>query len=119
MNAASRGLPVQPFDVHDPVNAGASSTATFTWLNSDQELEAPSTLRYRIDNLTDYLPIVAWTSVGSPAGGTEIAITPSQNAMSTTWRDRQLMQVTAEAVMADGTTQRKLYVYDLIAQVLP
>lgn len=119
MNAAARGLPVQPFDVHDSVNAGSSSTATFTWLNGDQELEAPASLRYRLDNLTDYRAVASWTAIVSPEAETVIDITPSQNTMAMNWRDRQLMQVTAEATMADGTKQVKLYVYELIAQVQP
>jgi len=119
MNAALRGLPVLPFDTHPSVNAGSSSTAEFTWLNADLIPEAPASLRYRLDNLTDYRNLVAWTAVVTPLAETSIPITPSQNAMTQTWRDRQWMQLTAEATMDDGTVKSELWMYELIAGVLP
>jgi hypothetical protein len=119
MNAATRGLPVQPFDRRPSVMAGASSAADFVWLDADQVPEAPDSLRYRIDNLSDYRAVLPWTTVADPEAETSISIPPSVNVMTHQWTDRQWMQVMAEATMADGSVQRKLWVYELIAQVLP
>lgn len=119
MNAASRGMPALPFDRHPPVMAGASSTAEFVWLNADKIPEAPASLRYRVDNLSDYRSLVPWTAVDDPQAETTITIPPGVNAMTHQWTDRQWMQVTAEATMDDGSVQLQLWVYELIAQVQP
>ena len=119
MNAAVRGFPVQPFDPHPAVNAGSSSYARFLWLNTDEEPEAPASIRYRLDNLTDYASVTDWTAITPAESETLITLTPAQNTMLRTWRDRQWMQVTAEATMSDGTVQTKLWVYELIAMIQP
>lgn len=119
MNAALRGLPVLPFDTRPAVNAGDTAVADFTWLNADQEPEAPVSLRYRIDNLTDYRNVLGWNVITPPAATTQITITAAQNVMGQTWRDRQWMQVTVEATMTGGAVLKKLWVYELIAQINP
>jgi hypothetical protein len=112
-------LPVQPFDPHPSVNAGSSSVASFVWLDSTDTPDAPASLRSRLDNLTDYQNVTPWTAITPPASSTTITLTPSQNTMLRTWRDRQWMQVTVEATMDDGTVQTKLWVYELIAMIRP
>lgn len=119
MNAACRGLPVLPFERHPPVYAGSSSKAEFKWLNAAQELEAPASLRYRLDNITDYRNITPWTAISPALAETSLTISPAQNTMTWSWRDRQWMQITAEATMADGTVQTKLWVYEAIAMIQP
>ena len=64
--AVARGQPVRPY-LLGYVNEGQTCFLDLTHLNADQELEAPSSLRYRIDNLTDNRNVLAWTSVGTPA----------------------------------------------------
>jgi hypothetical protein len=95
------GLPVRPYYV-SPVNAGSACVIEYSSRNLDNELEAPSTLEYRIDNLTDSIVIAEWASIPTPGTTGEVVISAEQNAMSYQYRDKQLNQVMFRATYANG-----------------
>lgn len=107
-----QGQPVRPYAQHE-VNEGNPVRIDITSLDFDDELQAPTTLTYRIDNLTDNVAAVAWTNIPTPAVTTTLTIAASVNAMYSNWRDQQLMQVTFLATYADGTQCQSLGLYQL------
>ena len=98
------GQPVRPYVQHE-INAGNPVRIEITSLDWDNELEAPSALRYRIDNLSDVVVVQDWTTINTPATKTTLTIAGTLNAIYSLWRDKQLNQVTFEATYADGTQQ--------------
>lgn len=114
MSTQFRGQPVRPYKASQ-VNAGSSIEVDYSSRDPDGVLEAPTALRYRIDNLTDALVILEWTSVGTPLTEGSVSIGATLNAMSRTWRDRQLNQVTFEATYASGSLVQQLAHYELCA----
>jgi hypothetical protein len=84
-----------------------------TSLDWDDALEAPTTLQYRIDNLTDVIAAVPWTTIPTPTTTSVLTIAASVNGMYTNWRDQQLMQVTFLATYADGTQCQKTGIYQI------
>lgn len=106
------GKPVRPFAQHT-IDAGNDIRIEVTSLDFDEALEAPTSMRYRIDNLTDRVVITQWTAMGSLDETTVLAISAATNAMSNTTTDRQLNQVTFESTFADGTKALDTVCYEL------
>jgi hypothetical protein len=111
---ASSGQPPRPYVQHT-IDAGNDIKIDITSLDFDEVLEAPSSLRYRIDNLTDRTVITQWTAISSPDTETTLTISAATNAMSQQNTDRQLNQVTFEATYADGTKCKDTLLYELCA----
>jgi hypothetical protein len=103
-------IPVLPYQ-RQIVNAG--SAAVVAWTSATLELApaVPTQVRWRYDNLTDSVVLQGWETLATPSDprGT-ITIPASLNAMTWTWRDRQLNQVTFEITTADGVRQQLAYV---------
>lgn len=114
MSVAFSGQPVRPANVSQ-VNAGSACRVEYSSRDYDNVLEAPSSLRYRIDNLTDSVVIAEWTNVPTPGTGGNVTIPASTNVMSRQFRDRQLMQVTFEATYANGDKVQSMAYYELCA----
>lgn len=106
------GQPVRPYVMHE-VDIGNTLEIDITSLDFDNAKEAPSTLQYRIDNLTDVVVVRDWTTINTPAEVTTLTIPASLNVMYTTYRDTQLMQVTFKATYADGSQAQAVGVYQL------
>lgn len=108
------GQPPRPYTQHT-IDAGNTIRIDITSLDFDEALEAPTALRYRIDNLTDRIVITQWTAIVAPAEESTLTISATTNAMSTQTKDRQLNQVTFEATYADGTIAKDTVCYELCA----
>lgn len=108
------GQPPRPYVQHT-IDAGNDIRIDITSLDFDEVLEAPASLRYRIDNLTDRIVITQWTAIATPGEESTLTITAATNAMSTQGKDRQLNQVTVEATYADGTKAKDTLCYELCA----
>lgn len=106
------GQPVMPYAMQY-VAAGNSVRIDLTSIDFDDELEAPTTLQYRIDNLTDNVNAVQLTSIPTPGTTSVLTISATVNQMYSNWRDLQLMQVTFIATFADGTQAQQTGVYQL------
>lgn len=108
------GRPVRPAN-QTPVYAGATCWIEMTFVDRNGAAYTPSTLSYRIDDLTNSVPIVSPTSL-SPSGSTyELAISGTVNAMSNTFKTSQVNQVTVTATDSSGNTYVNLLPYELIA----
>lgn len=114
MSTLFSGLPVRPFKA-PAVNAGTSVTLDYSCRNLDNELEIPTVLRYRVDNLTDQFIVAQWTNVPTPGSTGSVTISAALNVMSYPTRDRQHNQVTFEATFADGDKVTSLAAYQLCA----
>jgi hypothetical protein len=106
------GQPVYPYPMHR-LYEGNALRIDITSLDWDQDLEAPDTLQYRIDNLTDNVAVTDWTTIATPGTTSTLTIAAAVNAMYSNWRDTQLMQVTFQAVYADGSQAQVIGVYEL------
>lgn len=114
MTTSFSGVPVRPF-VNTDVNANSACVIDYSCRNLDNELEEPTALRYRIDNLTDCRVIADWQTVADPGSTGSVVVSAELNAMSTQFRDRQLNQVTFEATFANGQKVQELCAYQLCA----
>lgn len=95
----------------------AGSAVTVKWNSRDEnlgELEL-TTLRYRVDNLTDSRIVLDWTNIATPDPAGSKVIPAALNGMATTYRSRQLMQVTFEMTDADGNLVQDVQHYVLAA----
>lgn len=97
------------------VNAGSSCDLDYSSRDVDNVLEAPSSMRYRIDNLTDSVVILQWTNVPTPGTEGSVTVSAALNAMTRQYRDRQLNQATFEATYANGDIATSLALYELCA----
>lgn len=114
MSTQFSGLPVRPFK-GPPVNAGTTVLVDYSCRNPANELEEPTALRYRVDNLTDVVVVQDWQAVADPTTEGSITIDASLNGMTRQFRDRQLNQVTVEATFASGAKVVELAAYQLCA----
>lgn len=106
------GQPVRPYQMHRAYE-GNAVRIDIRSLDFDNEPEAPSTLQYRIDNLTDAVAVQDWTSVNTPGENSTVTISAATNQMYTNYRDTQLMQVTFKATYSDGTQAQVIGCYEL------
>lgn len=96
----------------------AGSAVPVPWVSRDPKTLEPvalSSLRYRIDNLTDSVVIADWTTVSAPEPSGEVTISAALNAMSRDWRDRQINQVCFELTDTNGNVRQQLAHYELCA----
>jgi len=105
--------PVQPFPMED-VNEGSAKDLVLTHLDKDKVLSAPTTLKYRIDDLTNGREILDWTNVPTPGTTNTITITDTQNALFTRSKDKERRQVATKTVSSSGQTNQENFIYDLI-----
>jgi len=73
----------------------------------------PTTVHYRVDNLTTKTNIVDWTSV-TPAASVSISITPAQNTITSNCNPWERRQVTFAADKDTATETRDIVEYKLM-----
>lgn len=113
-NRSLAGQPTRPYRDYQ-VNAGSDCWLELTFVDRTGALHVPTTLSYRIDNLTDNAVILGNTAVTvGLASSMEINIPASINVMTYNWRGSQLNQVKVTATYADGSTETRVFVYELI-----
>lgn len=108
------GQPVRPYAMHR-ANAGNTIRIDLTSLDFEGALEAPTALRYRIDNLTDQIVVTDWTAITPLSTEMTLTISAATNAMYRQWQDTQLNQVTFEATYADESIAQVTGCYELSA----
>ncbi len=74
----------------------SSFTATAYFRDSSDAAEAPTTIHYRIDDLTTRTVLLDWTSV-SAASSASIAVTSAQNKIINDRNDWERRQITVAA----------------------
>lgn len=109
-----QGNPVQPYSSF-PVLAGSDCWLELQFLDRTQSPATPTSISYRIDDITDNQVVLSDTSV-TPTGSTmELNIPASLNVILQQYRASQLNQVTVTAVYSDGSQRKKLFLYEVIA----
>lgn len=90
----------------DPeVQERSSITVTAYFRDSDNAAEAPTTIHYRIDDLTTGDAIKAWTSV-SAAASASITVTSAENKIVSNGNTRERRQITVSADKGTTTETR-------------
>ena len=92
-------------------NENTTRYETATFLDKDDSQAAPTSARYRVDNVTESTAVVAWTAIVSPAAVEEIVITAAQNAIINATNIMEVIEVTVEGTYAAGdlVTARRQY----------
>lgn len=86
------------------VKEGNPLTVTMTFRDEDNVVYTPSTVRYRIKDLTNNRVVLDWTSV-TPDSTVDIVITPSLNDIyDTDTRNRRRFEERSVVVQADYGT---------------
>lgn len=97
-----------------PVNERSVSEISATFLNTSKVEAAPTSARYRIDDITrGKRQILDWTAIASPGVTETITITAAQNRILSTGVDRERRQVTVEATVS-GEPFREAFEYEII-----
>ncbi len=105
--------PVLP-SIKDEFNEGSSIDLELTHLNKDKVLLAPTTLDYRIDDLTNDVEVLDWTNVGAPGSTNTITITGVQNTLAGRDQGVELRQVSTRTTDSSGNPSQELFHYKLI-----
>lgn len=105
--------PVKPFrNFRDP-EENDTVLLILTHLDEDKVNAAPVSLNYRIDDLTNGREVLGWTSVSTPGATNTITITKAQNAFNNRSKDREMRQVTVNAVDSAGNEGYDIFIYTL------
>lgn len=105
--------PVLPYRKEE-FNEGADVDLDLTHLDKTNALVTPSTLKYRIDDLTNNRQVLDWTDVSTPSSTNTITTTGAQNAKYSKSQPRELRQVTVYAVDSNGKKSYDPFFYTLI-----
>lgn len=99
----------------DAINERSQSQITATFLNASKVEAAPTSARYRIDDITDgrKQQVLDWTTIATPSATETITITAVQNRILNGGRKRELRQVQVEAT-SSGEPFRETHQYEII-----
>jgi|SRR6185295_15757 len=98
------------------VNDGSECYADITFNDADGNPYIPSALQYRIDDLTNNVPVLAWTPL-TPAQEVRVTITSAQNVMNSLSRLRERRQVLFQVSIPGGSTRYDDTTYSLVRRV--
>lgn len=87
------------------VKERSAITVTAYFRDAADAAEAPTTIHYRIDDLSTNVRITDWTSV-SAASSASISITAAENKINNHWNEFERRQITVSADKGlDGETR--------------
>lgn len=118
MSTQFSGQPVRPYRAGAFLNAGSSCDIDYSIRDEDNELAEPSSLEYRIDNLTDSVVVAQWTSIPGATSEGSLTIAAAVNVMSRQYREQQLNQVSFRATFENGKQIVSTCVYTLCAIIV-
>lgn len=109
------GQPVRPYPQYS-VNYNSDVWLTLTFLDRTSAPVTPTSISYRIDNLSTDGVVLTDTSV-TPTGSTmTINIPAALNIFSTDiGQSSQINQVTVTAVYSGGAQKKEVFIYEVIA----
>ena len=105
--------PTNPFKGQD-FNEGSTVFLELTNLNKNKVLAAPTTLQYRLDDLTNAREVTDWTTVATPATTNTIELTPTQNTLNGRGQKKELRQVTTKTTDSSGSVVQVIFTYNLV-----
>lgn len=95
-------------------NEASTVLIPLTHLDEDNATFTPSTLKYRIDDLTNNRQVLDWTTVSTPSTTNTLTITSTQNALYNRSKPRELRQLTVYAQDSSGNESNDVFHYTLI-----
>jgi hypothetical protein len=117
-NQSLMGQPNLPYTDYR-IYAGTDAFFELTFLDRNQALSTPTSLTYRLDDLTNALPMIPPTTV-VPTGSTyELQLAAALLVMSKASQGSQICQLALTAVLSDGTTANQVGVLELVAVTVP
>lgn len=105
--------PVLPFR-NPKKNEASTVLLPLKHLNQDGALFTPSTLKYRVDDLTNNRQVLDWTVVSTPSTTNTLTITSTQNALYNRSKPKEVRQVTVYALDSSGNESNDVFHYTLI-----
>lgn len=94
------------------VNEGNTAWLAVSFTDRTGVAAAPSSITYRIDDVTSGAQVRANTVVGSPAASIEIELTPADNAILSS-RPKERRRVTVQAVFSGDRVHNQQFVYEV------
>lgn len=99
------------------VNERSASKITAVFLNESDVPTAPSSARYRIDDITSNRnsprEVLDWTAIASPSTSETITITGTQNRILSDANEVEKRIVTVEGTGSDGEAFRQGFIYEI------
>ena len=105
--------PVLPYRL-ERFNEGSACFLDLTHLDKNDALLAPTTLKYRIDDVSNNREVLGWTAVSTPSSTNSITITDTQNALFSRSRDKELRQVTVKTTDAQDNDNQEDFFYEVV-----
>lgn len=105
--------PVLP-SIKDEVNEGSAFDLELTHLDKTKTKTIPTTLDYRIDDLTNDREVLDWTNISTPGSTNTITITGTQNTLAGRNQGVELRQITTRTTDSSGEPGQDLFHYKLI-----
>lgn len=93
---------------------GSALDLDLTHLDKARALQAPTTLKYRIDDVTNNRQVLDWTTVVTPLSTNTVTITGAQNVLLRRHVNRQKMQVSVKTTSSSGDILQAPFYYDLV-----
>jgi hypothetical protein len=104
--------PIRPYKAF-PKNESSTVLLNLTHLDSSKVLAAPTTLTYRIDDLTNNRQVLDWTTVATPGTTNTVTVTPAQNALYNRTIPQELRQITVKTVDSSSNETLDIFHYRL------
>jgi len=112
-----------PYRVRREINEGTSLALAFNHYDMGHKArtviseaahtsgtDAPTSVRWRLDNLDTLEAVADWQTVSAPSGSNTITLTATQHTLRGTSRTSEMLQLTVEAVV-NGKTAVDVYTY--------
>lgn len=96
------------------VNELSACYVTATYFDQNGAPYIPSTVLWKLDDITNNVNIVAWTSIGTPTASDVIAISSPQNALGNVANKVEKRQVELMITAPGGAIRYDYITYDLI-----
>ena len=93
------------------IDEGGTLLLDLTHKDAGGALAAPTSLSYRIDDLTNDREILDWTAVATPASKNTITITATQNTLQDRNEPYEVRQITTRVVDSLGNPDPKAFAY--------
>lgn len=121
MTINNRGLSGQPSLPYVDYRsyAGADIFIDLTFLDYQGNLVIPTSLNYRIDDLTNATPVVQQTTVTVTGSTQTLQIPGSVLQMTHQWQGSEIFQIYMTAVLPGGATTKSISVLELVAIQTP
>jgi hypothetical protein len=96
------------------INQSSGCYATAECFDDRRVAFVPTSLRYKIDDVTNGVAVLAYTDISGPTPVTRVPISAAQNAMTSGPHLRETRRITFEVIAPGGDMQHPYAEYDLV-----